>query len=124
MTSKVPQSAGPRQRTPRRGRVTLDGMTFWSSSSSSSSSSAPLPGRSEPLPGIPTTHTVLGSSMQGPWPEGTEVLYVAMGCFWGAERIFWQLPGVVTTGDRGGQLFIRGGNHSSRRFRREQRHSR
>ncbi len=56
-----------------------------------------LPGRPDPLPGIPTTHEVLGSPMQGPWPEGTEVLYVAMGCFWGAERIFWQLPGVVTT---------------------------
>ena len=56
-----------------------------------------LPGRSEPLPGIPTTHAVLGSSLHGPWPEGTEVLYVAMGCFWGAERIFWRVPGVVTT---------------------------
>ncbi|SOC53879.1 peptide-methionine (S)-S-oxide reductase MsrA [Ornithinimicrobium cerasi] len=56
-----------------------------------------LPGRAHPLPGIPTHHTVLGTSMHGPWPEGTEVLHVAMGCFWGAERIFWQLPGVVTT---------------------------
>ena len=35
--------------------------------------------------------------IEGPWPEGTEVLYVAMGCFWGAERIFWRQPGVVTT---------------------------
>ena len=35
--------------------------------------------------------------MHAPWPAGTEVLYVAMGCFWGAERIFWNLPGVVTT---------------------------
>jgi len=35
--------------------------------------------------------------MLGPWPAGTQVLYVAMGCFWGAERIFWRLPGVVTT---------------------------
>ena len=56
-----------------------------------------LPGRDQPLPGIPTTHEVLGTPLQGPWPEGTQVLYVAMGCFWGAERIFWQLPGVVTT---------------------------
>jgi peptide-methionine (S)-S-oxide reductase len=54
-------------------------------------------GRATPLPGIPTTHVVLGTPMHGPWPDGTEVLYVAMGCFWGAERIFWQLPGVVTT---------------------------
>ena len=56
-----------------------------------------LAGRPEPLPGIPTTHEVLGTPLHGPWPEGTRVLYVAMGCFWGAERIFWQLPGVVTT---------------------------
>ncbi len=46
---------------------------------------------------LPATHEVLGTSMEGPWPEGTEVLHVAMGCFWGAERIFWKLPGVVTT---------------------------
>ncbi|GCE75851.1 peptide-methionine (S)-S-oxide reductase MsrA [Cellulomonas biazotea] len=46
---------------------------------------------------VPTTHTVLGTPLAGPWPEGTRVLYVAMGCFWGAEKAFWQLPGVVTT---------------------------
>jgi peptide-methionine (S)-S-oxide reductase len=56
-----------------------------------------LAGRSTPLPDIPDRHVVLGTSMRGPWPVGTEVLYVAMGCFWGAERTFWKLPGVVTT---------------------------
>jgi peptide-methionine (S)-S-oxide reductase len=56
-----------------------------------------LPGRSTPLPDILTRHEVLGTSMLGPWPAGTQVMYVAMGCFWGAERIFWRLPGVVTT---------------------------
>jgi peptide-methionine (S)-S-oxide reductase len=56
-----------------------------------------LPGRSTALPDILTRHEVLGTSMLGPWPAGTQVLYVAMGCFWGAERIFWKLPGVVTT---------------------------
>ncbi|MCA1783448.1 MAG: peptide-methionine (S)-S-oxide reductase MsrA [Dermatophilaceae bacterium] len=56
-----------------------------------------LPGREQrPFP-VPATHEVLGTALEGPWPEGTEVLYVAMGCFWGVERIFWQLPGVVTT---------------------------
>jgi peptide-methionine (S)-S-oxide reductase len=55
-----------------------------------------LPGRDTALP-VRGTHTVLRSSTTGPWPEGTEVLYVAMGCFWGAERIFWRLPGVVST---------------------------
>ena len=42
-------------------------------------------------------HAVLGSPMTGPWPDGMDVLYVGMGCFWGAERIFWQLDGVYST---------------------------
>ena len=66
------------------------------------------PGRPEPLAGDPDpgTHMVLGTPMHGPWPEGTEVLYLAAGCFWGLERIFWQLPGVVTTaaGYQGGSM--------------------
>lgn len=56
-----------------------------------------LPGRAHRLFEVPTTHAVLGTPLEGPWPDGTEVLYVGMGCFWGVERIFWQLPGVVTT---------------------------
>jgi peptide-methionine (S)-S-oxide reductase len=55
-----------------------------------------LPGRSTPLP-VPERHEALGTPLAPPWPEGLEVLYVAMGCFWGAERFFWQLPGVYTT---------------------------
>ncbi|MCC2334390.1 peptide-methionine (S)-S-oxide reductase MsrA [Cellulomonas wangsupingiae] len=46
---------------------------------------------------VPATHAVLGTPLQGPWPEGTRVLYLASGCFWGAEKEAWQLPGVVTT---------------------------
>ncbi|HEY0187490.1 MAG TPA: peptide-methionine (S)-S-oxide reductase MsrA [Cellulomonas sp.] len=46
---------------------------------------------------VPATHTVLGTPIHGPWPEGTRTITVAMGCFWGAERAFWQLPGVVST---------------------------
>jgi len=46
---------------------------------------------------IPETHAVLGTPLQGPWPEGTAVLHLALGCFWGAEKDLWQLPGVVTT---------------------------
>ena len=42
-------------------------------------------------------HVVLGTPLNGPYPPGAEVLYVAMGCFWGAERIFWQMPGVFVT---------------------------
>lgn len=55
-----------------------------------------LPGRSEPIP-ISASHFVDGSSMTPPFPEGSETIYFGMGCFWGAERIFWQLPGVITT---------------------------
>ena len=46
---------------------------------------------------VPAKHAVLGTPLEGPWPEGTQVLYLAMGCFWGAEKAFWSLPGVVTT---------------------------
>lgn len=56
-----------------------------------------LPGRGQRPFAVPERHEVLGTPLEGPWPEGTEVLYVAMGCFWGAERIFWQHEGVVTT---------------------------
>lgn len=46
---------------------------------------------------IPERHAVLGTPLQGPWPEGTAVIYLALGCFWGAEKAMWELPGVVTT---------------------------
>ena len=55
-----------------------------------------LPGRPTPVPVAPT-HVVLGTPMTGPWPEGHEVAYVGMGCFWGAERIFWSIDGVHST---------------------------
>jgi peptide-methionine (S)-S-oxide reductase len=54
-----------------------------------------LVGRSEAMPLSPP-HLTLGTSLYET-PEGTEVAYVAMGCFWGAERVFYSLPGVVTT---------------------------
>jgi peptide-methionine (S)-S-oxide reductase len=55
-----------------------------------------LPGRDQPIP-VSDAHVVLGTPLQGPWPDGHEVLYVAMGCFWGAERLYWQLDGVHST---------------------------
>ena len=55
-----------------------------------------LPGRAMEMP-VPPEHFVNGQRMQAPFPEGTERLVVAMGCFWGAERMFWQTPGVYTT---------------------------
>jgi peptide-methionine (S)-S-oxide reductase len=56
-----------------------------------------LPGRSVRAFAVPERHLVLGSRLEGPWEEPFEVIGFAMGCFWGAERIFWQLPGVIST---------------------------
>jgi peptide-methionine (S)-S-oxide reductase len=55
-----------------------------------------LPGRDEPI-AVPAAHRVLGTPLTPPWPDGLERLVVGMGCFWGAERIFWKAPGVFTT---------------------------
>jgi peptide-methionine (S)-S-oxide reductase len=55
-----------------------------------------LPGRAAPIT-TPGTHAVLGTPIGPPFPEGHERLIVGMGCFWGAERLFWQVPGVYTT---------------------------
>jgi peptide-methionine (S)-S-oxide reductase len=56
-----------------------------------------LPGRSEPAYQVPETHAVLGTPLQPPFPDGIEVAYFALGCFWGAERLFWEMDGVYTT---------------------------
>jgi len=55
-----------------------------------------LPGRDTPIVS-PGEHFVLGTPMAPPFPDGTERAIVGMGCFWGAEKVFWQLPGVYTT---------------------------
>jgi peptide-methionine (S)-S-oxide reductase len=56
-----------------------------------------LAGRPQRPFDVPARHAVLNTPLEGPWPEGTQVLYLAMGCFWGAEKSLWQVPGVVTT---------------------------
>ena len=56
-----------------------------------------LRGRETPTYAVPTTHAVLGTNLRGPWPTGTAQVYLAMGCFWGAEKAMWQLPGVYST---------------------------
>ena len=56
-----------------------------------------LPGRDSPAFTIPTRHAVNGQPIQPPFPAGSETAIFALGCFWGAERIFWQTPGVITT---------------------------
>ncbi len=55
-----------------------------------------LPGRSVPV-FVPERHLVLGTPLRGPWPEGLERAMFGMGCFWGAERIFWRLEGIHAT---------------------------
>ncbi len=55
-----------------------------------------LPGRSERMR-VPSTHYVLGTSLEPPFPEGMELALFGLGCFWGAERKFWEVPGVHST---------------------------
>lgn len=56
-----------------------------------------LKGRAERPFSVPDRHTVLGNPLEGPYPDGLEVADFGLGCFWGAERKFWQTPGVWTT---------------------------
>jgi peptide-methionine (S)-S-oxide reductase len=56
-----------------------------------------LPGRDHELPGIPDTHAVLGTPIRPPFPPGIRTAIFGLGCFWGAERLFWQTPGVYAT---------------------------
>jgi peptide-methionine (S)-S-oxide reductase len=55
-----------------------------------------LPGRSEALP-TAERHLVNGQALKGPYPEGSQIADFAFGCFWGAEKVFWELPGVIVT---------------------------
>lgn len=55
-----------------------------------------LPGRPQPMP-LRKTHFVSGAPLDGPFPDGTELALFGLGCFWGAEKRFWQVPGVIST---------------------------
>jgi peptide-methionine (S)-S-oxide reductase len=69
---------------------------FRTKSSSIPTADEALSGRDEPIP-VPELHEVLGRPLLPPFPDGVDYLLVGMGCFWGAERIFWETPGVWTT---------------------------
>jgi peptide-methionine (S)-S-oxide reductase len=71
-------------------------MLFSSAKTRMPSPEEALPGRAETRP-VPERHRVTGNPLTPPWPEGHEVAVFGLGCFWGAERLFWNLPGVWTT---------------------------
>ena len=56
-----------------------------------------LPGRDKPILPHPKSHTVLGTPIDGPWKDGQRSVVVGLGCFWGAEKLFWQIDGVEST---------------------------
>ncbi|MCE3290484.1 MAG: peptide-methionine (S)-S-oxide reductase [Caulobacter sp.] len=70
---------------------------FFKKSSEMPTADTALPGRAAPILGEHERHFVNGRPLHGPWPEGLETAVFAMGCFWGVERIFWQIPGVYST---------------------------
>jgi peptide-methionine (S)-S-oxide reductase len=72
------------------------GMSFLGSKTTMPEASRTLPGRAAEMK-VGGQHTVLGTSLKPPFPEGFEQAIFGLGCFWGAERDFWQLDGVYTT---------------------------
>ena len=71
-------------------------MGFFSKKSEMVAAEQALPGREREMP-VPAAHEVLGTPLRPPFPEGLEQLVVGLGCFWGAERVFWRASGIYTT---------------------------
>ena len=71
-------------------------MGFFTKKTEMISPDSALPGRDREMP-VPAAHEVLGTPLRPPFPDGFETMVVGMGCFWGAERKFWQADGVYTT---------------------------
>ncbi len=80
------------------GPVVVRGMGFlFSNTPSLVDASSALPGRPEPILVNPRAHAVLGTPITGLWREGQKRVLIGIGCFWGAEKMFWQLDGVEAT---------------------------
>ena len=71
-------------------------MLFKSKPNAIPSAEQALPGRSAEM-AVAEAHFVKQHPLKGPYPDGAETIYLGLGCFWGAERLFWQLPGVYVT---------------------------
>ena len=71
-------------------------MFFRSKPTSIPTAAEALPGRPGEMP-VAEQHFVNGERLKGPYPAGAQTIYFGLGCFWGAERLFWQLPGVIVT---------------------------
>lgn len=71
-------------------------MFFRQKPSTLPSAAEALPGRDTEMP-IEDRHFVNGAPLKGPYPENAQTIYFGLGCFWGAERLFWRLPGVIVT---------------------------
>jgi peptide-methionine (S)-S-oxide reductase len=74
----------------------IQSMSTFRKSSQLPDATVALPGRNQPLP-VAARHAVLDASLTGPFPAPLQRVLFGLGCFWGAERLFWRLPGVVST---------------------------
>jgi peptide-methionine (S)-S-oxide reductase len=70
---------------------------MWKTKARMPSPGEALPGRTDQVMRVPEKHTVLHNALTAPWPNGLEQAVFGLGCFWGAERKFWEIPGVYTT---------------------------
>ena len=71
-------------------------MSLWTRKLEMPTADNALPGRDVPVP-VPPVHEVLGQPLSPPFPDDSATIVVGMGCFWGAERVFWETTGVLTT---------------------------